>query len=333
MTEEDKHFVGSVDLIIKALAVLLGIFVLMAGMYFSAIEQPAVVGQPRTEVKWREQYWRPPDGLQLAAHPDGGKIRYGRELIAHTSKYLGPRGSVAHVSNGMNCQNCHLDAGTRIFGNNYSAVAATYPKFRARSGSIEGFEKRINDCFQRSLNGIGLPPGSKEMQAMVAYLKWLGEGVAPNTRPAGVGLVSLTFLERPADPVRGAKAYEALCTQCHGHDGAGKLNDAGNEWQYPPLWGPDSYNVGAGLFRLSKFAAYVKANMPYGVSFEKPLLSDEQCWDIAAFVNSQPRPVMDLSGDWPDVSQKPFDHPFGPYDDELNERQHKFGPFAQGFNK
>lgn len=334
MTEEDKQFIRSIGIIIKGLGLLLGLLVVVAGMYFSiAVEQPAIVERVSSEAKWRELYWRAPDTLQLRVHQDAERISYGRELIVHTSRYLGPRGSVAQVSNGMNCQNCHLDAGTRIFGNNYSAVAATYPKFRARSGEVENFEKRINDCFQRSLNGIGLSPDSKEMQAIVAYLKWLGKDVPGSTRPAGVGLVALPFLTREADSTKGATAYQALCAQCHGSNGEGRSSAAEGEWQYPPLWGPNSYNIGAGLFRLSKFAAYIKANMPYGVSFEKPLLSDEQCWDIAAFVNSQPRPTMDLSADWPEVAKKPFDHPFGPFEDEWTERQHKYGPFAQMINK
>ncbi len=66
-------------------------------------------------------------------------VLYGEELIAHTSRYLGPSGTVQQISNGMNCQNCHLDAGKKQNGNNYAAVAATYPKFRARSGHLEVF--------------------------------------------------------------------------------------------------------------------------------------------------------------------------------------------------
>jgi thiosulfate dehydrogenase len=37
-------------------------------------------------------------------------INYGKELIAHTSEYLGPKGSVTQSSNGINCQNCHPKA-------------------------------------------------------------------------------------------------------------------------------------------------------------------------------------------------------------------------------
>jgi thiosulfate dehydrogenase len=100
---------------------------------------------------------------QIPADKNGREIRYGRDLVANTAYYFGPEGIIAHSSNGMNCQNCHLDAGTKPWGNNYGAVASTYPKFRERSGSIETIEKRVNDCFERSLNGsaIDKQPGNE----------------------------------------------------------------------------------------------------------------------------------------------------------------------------
>ncbi|HTH31559.1 MAG TPA: hypothetical protein VL946_09415, partial [Lacibacter sp.] len=65
-----------------------------------------------------------------------------------------------------------------------------------------------------------------------------------------------------------------------------------------------------------------------GTTYHAPQLSDEEAWDVAAFVNSQPRPSKNLSSDWPDISKKPIDHPFGPYADTFTEQQHKYGPFA-----
>ena len=99
-------------------------------------------------------------------------------------------------------------------------------------------------------------------------------------------------------------------------------------YQYPPLWGTHSYNNGAGLYRLSRLAGYVKSNMPFGASYDAPQLTDEEAWDVAAYINSQPRPVKDLSKDWPKLSGKPFDHPFGPYADTFSEAQHKYGPWG-----
>ncbi|GAA0881116.1 hypothetical protein GCM10009119_40860 [Algoriphagus jejuensis] len=271
--------------------------------------------------------WRAPDLSELDDMPNGDEIKYGRDLIANTSEYLGPRGKVRAMSNGMNCQNCHLKAGTAPLGNNYSAVAANYPKVRARSGQSEDIQKRINDCLERSLNGQTLSRDSKEMNAMVAYIAWLGKEVPKGESPKGVGLYDVPILDRAADPVRGRSVYDTQCASCHQTDGQGIANADNSGYLYPPLWGENSYNSGAGLFRLSRFAGYVKANMPFGASYQRPLLTDQQAWDVAAYVNSLDRPQKDLSMDWPDKSKKPMDHPFGPFSDEFSEQQHKFGPF------
>src|SRR6188768_2337027 len=122
-------------------------------------------------------YWTAPD---LNIITDAGQkemAEYGKDLIAHTSKYLGPKGSVMQISNGMNCQNCHLRAGTTVFGNNYGSVASLYPKFRARSGTVENIYKRVNDCFERSLNGKSLDTTGKEMQAIKTYINFIGSNV------------------------------------------------------------------------------------------------------------------------------------------------------------
>jgi thiosulfate dehydrogenase len=283
----------------------------------------------KTDLFQDENLWNAPDTLLIPKNDSGEMIHYGRFLIANTSSYLGPYGSLRHTTNGMNCQNCHLDAGTKPFGNNYSAVASTYPKFRARSGSIETIEKRVNDCIERSLNGKALDTTSREMKAIVSYMRWLGKNVKKGEVPKGSGLVELSFLNRPADPEKGKTIFENKCVSCHGNDGQGKLYEDNKSYQYPPLWGPHSYNTGAGLFRLSRFAGYVKANMPFLTSSANPPLTDEEAWDVAAFVNSMDRPVKDLSKDWPDISKKPYDHPFGPYADHYDELQHKFGPFIE----
>ena len=255
-------------------------------------------------------------------------VIYGEELIANTSKYLGPNGSVAQVTNGMNCQNCHLNAGKKNWGNNYGAVAANYPKFRDRSGSIETVYKRVSDCMERSLNGTSLDSNTREMKAMIAYIKWVGYAVPKDSTPKGTGIKPPEYLDRAASPEKGLIVYTAKCQSCHGANGEGLMAADAKSYTYPPLWGEHSYNNGAGLFRLSRLAGYVRDNMPLNqASHESPALSDEESWDVAAFVNSRPRPSKDLSKDWPNISKKPIDHPFGPYTDGFTEQQHKFGPF------
>ncbi|MEO8770499.1 MAG: c-type cytochrome [Ferruginibacter sp.] len=282
------------------------------------------------EAKVREGYeWNPPDTLRIPATVEGELIRYGKSLVVNTSFYLGPNGKIAHTSNGMNCQNCHLEAGTRFWGNNYGAVFSTYPKFRTRSGTIESIYKRINDCFERSLNGTSLDTTGKEMQAMYAYIKWLGRQVPKNNSPVGSGIVNLPFLSRAADPKNGQTVYIQKCIRCHGIKGAGLFNTDSSRYVYPPLWGDHSYSTGAGLFRISRLAGYIKYNMPLSTTgYDSTQISNEEAWDVAAFINSQPRPIKEYPNDWPDISAKPIDHPFGPYTDSFSELQHKYGPFA-----
>ncbi len=261
-------------------------------------------------------------------------ISYGHELIAHTSKYLGPNGTVAKITNGMNCQNCHLNAGNQPWGNNYGAVYSTYPKYRDRSGKIESIYKRVSDCMERSLNGKAIDSNSREFTAMYAYIKYLGRDVEKNTKPNGSGIEKPNLLSRAADSSKGHVIYIAKCQICHGNNGQGQILATNDEFVYPPVWGEHSYNDGAGLYRISNLAGYLKNNMPFlQTSHQKPALTDEQCWDLAAFINSQPRPHMNQSKDWPNISKKPFDYAWGPYADSFSEEQHKYGPYQNILKK
>lgn len=271
--------------------------------------------------------WQAPDISKLGSHDEDDLIRYGKDLIANTSRYLGPKGSVASVSNGMNCQNCHINAGTVPFANCFSAVSSMYPMYRPRSGIVESIEFRINDCLKRSLNGSTIDSAGKEMRAMVAYLKWVGRDVPKGKKPEGANIAELPYIERAADTGKGRFVYTSKCLSCHGTTGEGKFNEDSSGFLYPPLWGEHSYNTGAGLYRLTRFAGYVKSSMPVGASHAKPILTDEEAWDVAAYVNSQPRPEKNFPEDWPDLARKAIDYPFGPYADPFTESQHKYGPF------
>jgi thiosulfate dehydrogenase len=272
--------------------------------------------------------WRGAGANQIPVDSAGREIRYGYELISNTANYLGPAGTVLQISNGMNCQNCHLEAGTKPWGNNFGGVASVYPKFRNRSGTLETVARRINDCLERSLNGKPVDSNSREMKAMIAYMQWLGSDIAKGTRPKGSGIMQPALLTRAADPEKGKIVYTTTCQRCHGSNGEGQPNTTRTGYTYPPLWGANSYNTGAGMYRLSTLAGFVKNNMPDPVNYHAPALTDEQAWDVAAFINSQPRPSKDISHDWPDISRKPFDHPFGPYADSFSEKQHKYGPYG-----
>lgn len=337
-----QPFVKLITLVVALLGLataLLGVIGFVVFISYSGIQLPSLTDEEKSIPQTIAEIpvvkaladpavmWKSPDWNSVDAEPNAMEIKYGKELIANTSEFLGPNGKVKAISNGMNCQNCHLQAGTAPLGNNYGAVAATYPKMRARSGTEEDIQKRINDCFERSLNGQSLERDSKEMVAMVAYINWVGKDVPKGEIPKGSGLYEVPVLDRAADPSKGKLVYENQCQSCHAADGQGMVRPDGKGYTYPPLWGKNSYNHGAGLYRLSRFAGYVIANMPLGASFQNPILSDEEAWDVAAYVNSMDRPKKDLSQDWPDISKKPVDHPFGPFSDQFTEAQHKFGPF------
>lgn len=279
--------------------------------------------------------WTAPSESEIPSGQKGEQIRYGRDLVMNTSIYFGPKGTVAHLTNGMNCQNCHLYGGTQNFGIPFSATAANFPQFLYRSGTLQSLESRVNDCMQRSLNGKPLDSLSGEMQAFVAYIKWVGKDVAKNIKPVGVstGANRLSFLERAADPEKGKQVYVSECQRCHGQNGEGILATDGLSYTYPPLWGDHSYNNSATLYRLTPLASFIKNNMPYGTNWKEPQLSDEQAWDVAAYISSQPRPVKVFSTDWKDLTRKPYDYPSRPYNDSFTEQQHKYGPFLPMMEK
>lgn len=315
---------------IKYYAVCLA-FIIISGavLLYKLLPDPV----PVVTVKEDSLNWYPPDIYSLRNFPGSDTILYGRDLVLHTAKYLGPKGTLVKKSNGMNCGNCHLDAGTRFNGFALSAAAANYPKFRPRNYRVESIEYRINECFTRSLNGQKLDSQGREMQAMVAYIRWLGKDVLKNTSPYGSGVPKIEMLVRAASPANGQKIFAAKCISCHGVNGQGLLTLDSTEYTYPPLWGKNSYNVSAGMYRLSSLAAFIKYNMPYTTSQSQPQLTDEEAWDVAAFINSQPRTEIFFTQDWLKIETKPFDFPFGPYADSISEMQHKYGPYSFMKNK
>ena len=271
--------------------------------------------------------WHAPDTTTIPTGKTGDLIRYGKELLAHTARYFGPNGTVAQISNGMNCQNCHLDGGSRLFGNNYASFMATYPKMSYRSGKVDQPTDRIVQCFNRSLAGHAPDTNGHEVRAMLAYMKWIGRGVKKGQKLFGAATEKLAYLDHPADPVKGNVVFIAKCKICHGSNGEGLLAADKRSYTYPPLWGEHSYNDGAGMYRISFFAGFVKNNMPFSATYQNPQLTDEEAWNVAAFVNSQPRPHKDQHNDWKDLKTKPIDFPFGPYADKFSEKQHKYGPY------
>jgi thiosulfate dehydrogenase len=233
----------------------------------------------------------------LKDDPFSRSVRRGRALLAATRDSL-PQ----NVGNDLRCNNCHLDQGTRAYSMPYVGVYARYPQYRSRRGAVELIEDRINDCFIRSMNGRALNPEGRDIRDIVSYFKWVSSGIAVGQRVPGQGIDSI--LPPPApDATHGATLFVAQCARCHGPDGAGAQVVTMPGVYAPPLWGPRSFNVGAGMARLQVTAAFVRSSMP----FDKPgTLTPQDAFDVAAFVNAHQRPDFDgKENDWPKGNPPP----------------------------
>lgn len=273
-----------------------------------------------------------PDTALIPHDQFGDLIRYGRELIVNTAYYLGPEGIKGHyLGNKMNCNNCHLDAGTRPYGLNYFSSHARYPQYRGREDKILTLAERVNNCIERPHNGVPMPLDSKEMVAIVSYMKWLAQNVPVGHRVKGDDGVELQYPNRPADINNGKLVFQTRCASCHGYNGEGALKQDSSTYVYPPLWGSHSYERGSSMHRVLKMARFVKANMPFNQAlWNKPVLTDEEAIDVAAFVNCDTlhmRPIKSGVVSYPDMKVKPIDYDEGPYADTFSTHQHKYGPY------
>jgi thiosulfate dehydrogenase len=261
----------------------------------------------------------------------GKLIKYGHSLVADTANQIGPMVSdpaLRFAGNNLNCQSCHLQGGTQAYAMPLLGVWGQFPQYRGREGDVVTLETRINGCMERSMNGRKLPLDSREMRAFLVYIKWLSTGIPVGAKLVGAGTLSVKEPGRAADLQRGAKVYVDVCAACHGVDGQGQRTEGRAGYQFPPLWGSDSFNNGAGMDRLLTAAAFAKHNMPVGTTFDAPLLTDDDAYDVAGYFSAQPRPEKpNLERDYPNRLQKPVDTSYGPFEDGFSAEQHKYGPY------
>ena len=222
----------------------------------------------------------PPDFNAIPDTPLGDMIRFGHDVFVDTQRY-----AKKFVGNGLNCVNCHLDAGRLANSAPLWAAYVAYPSFRTKNDQVNTFEQRLEGCFRFSMNGRMPPADSLIVTGLVSYSFWLATGA-----PVGAQLAGRGFPEVPQPPLapsgpRGREVYAAHCTVCHQDDGTGLK--AKGTYVFPPLWGGESYNKGAGMHRMNTAAAFIKANMPLG---QGGTLTDQQAWDVAAYIDGKPRP-------------------------------------------
>ncbi len=312
-------------LVILPITILIGFFACTNTANIPGDKKPVAIDTP---------VFTPPDTSTIPHDAMGDMIRYGRDLVVNTAHYIGPNGTVGkYLGNKMNCTNCHLDAGTRPFGYNFFSTHARYPQYRGRENRILSLGERINNCIERPHSGVPMPLGSKEIIAMECYIKWVGTSVPIGKHVKGDEGVELEYPKRAADIAKGEALFAKHCVSCHGKNGEGIMTADTSTYTYPPLWGMKAYQKGSSPHRVLKLARFIKANMPNKLAvWNKPVLTDEEAIDIAAFVNDDrihPRPEKKdkTIPDYPNIKMKAIDYGTGPFVDTFSAMQHKFGPY------
>jgi thiosulfate dehydrogenase len=227
--------------------------------------------------------WAPPSDSAIPNDSLGNAIRRGLALLVDTRDSL-PQ----YATSNLNCTSCHLNGGRVANAAPLYGVHARYPRYIDRTGAVIPIADRVNYCFTRSLAGNRLPTDSREMQDILAYFAFISKGVPVGATLPGEGMAKMAPLS--ADPSRGEEVFKTICIACHGPDGQGVA-------RAPALWGPKSYSVGASMARVERAASFVRHNMPFGAP---GTISEQQAWDVAAFINGKPRPDMPgKDEDWP----------------------------------
>ncbi|HVY06956.1 MAG TPA: c-type cytochrome [Burkholderiales bacterium] len=286
--------------------------------YIGSLPDGEVPGMPRPE---KPEAWTPapqsadnfvpPPDAAIPAGPYGDLVRYGQSIFEQTSKYAGE-----YSRNGLSCRNCHLDRGRLATSGPMWAAYVHYPEYRKKDGLVNTMQMRIQGCFRYSQNGVVPAADSKEVTALVTYFHWLATGLPTGIKPKAVGYPRLAAPEQKPRPERGARVYAANCALCHGEDGQGRKSGA--HPAFPPLWGPQSFNWGAGMHQVDMAAAFIKANMPYGAG---NTLSDQDAWDVSAYMNSRPRPQDPRFVDDTEKTREKFhaNHEFDFYGKEIDD--------------
>jgi len=252
-----------------------------------------VIGLTAGYVKWGwpMNWYAGRDAAMLPQSAENDLIREGWKLIVDTPGLIGRDAAdpaKRFAGNNLACTNCHLSAGLVPYAAPLVSTFGSFPMMA--DDKVLTLNERINGCMTRSMNGKPLPEASREMNAFVAYIRWLGEKSPEGVRVAGMGLKPLHPAQQKPDADRGALVYATTCASCHGPQGQGQTKASGPGYAIPPLWGDNSFNDAAGMAKLATAAAFIRANMPYNVTVADALLTEQQAWDVAAYMTSQARP-------------------------------------------
>ncbi len=132
--------------------------------------------------------WYTADVNRLGPGAENDLIRYGHALVVDTPQHIDKSASdpaMRFGGNDLACQSCHLNAGLQPFAAPFVSTFATFPMLI--DDQVLTLKERINGCMTRSMNGKPLPDEGREMQALIAYIKFVGQGTPEGVRVPGMG--------------------------------------------------------------------------------------------------------------------------------------------------
>lgn len=223
--------------------------------------------------------WIPPSRASIPRGPLGDSIERGLRIFDDTALYV-PQNTSSKVS----CGSCHAESGLQPYASPMVGLSSLFPMYNKRAGHVITLRDRVEECFVRSENGKPLAYDSPEMKAIVDYIEWLSTPESSRRPFVGRGLVTLPDLK--PDENRGADIYARQCAGCHG------VNGEGTRPMFPPVWGPQSFNDGAGMNDVRKMAAFVQHNMPQN---RMGSLTAQDAVDVSAYIHSKPRPPFNTA--------------------------------------
>lgn len=258
-----------------------------SALYIASLRRHQHVGYPRgVRVRWTpkaqspDNFTPPPESAMPVNGPNGAMIALGEKIFMNTPRYAS-----RYVGNSLSCSSCHLDRGRNPTSAPVWAAVPVFPKYRKKNAKVNTLQMRIQGCFIYSENGKAPPADGRTLIALTSYMHWLAMGLPTGIKPKASGYPKLAKPKHEFNRLRGRAVYASHCALCHGGNGQGRIVDG--EQVFPPLWGSRSFNWGAGMHSVAKAAAFIKYNMPFS---DGDSLSTQQAWDVAAWVDSHPRP-------------------------------------------
>ena len=251
----------------------------------------------------------PPPDDKIPDNEFGKMVRFGQAVFEDTQ-----HNAKAFTGNTLRCANCHIDGGRLANSAPLWAAYVAFPAYRSKNGHVNTLQERMQGCFLFSMNGKEPPLNDKVLIGLESYAHFLATGAPTGANLPGRGYPKLPQPAR-LNYAHGQQVYAQKCALCHRPDGQGQ-SVADGTVVFPPLWGPRSYNWGAGMASIDSAAGFAKANMPFS---QGNTLTDEEAWDAATYLDSQERPQDPrFSGSVAETRQAHHDSPFDMYGQTIN---------------